>query len=54
MPDFLEKIIERDGERIEWQRTTHEELLAWVGFDVPEGVQEENGVKYEYQMWTRG
>jgi hypothetical protein len=21
--------------------------------DVVEGVQEENGVKYEFQMWTR-
>ncbi|KAF8622481.1 hypothetical protein AX15_006997 [Amanita polypyramis BW_CC] len=46
MPDFI-----KDDQR--WQRASHEQLKAWVGFDVPEGIQEENGVKYEFQMWTR-
>ncbi|KAF8922597.1 dihydrofolate reductase-like domain-containing protein [Mucidula mucida] len=28
-------------------------LVDWAGFDVPEGVQKENGVRYEFQMWVR-
>jgi dihydrofolate reductase len=27
--------------------------MDWLGFEVPEEVQEERGVKYEFQMWTR-
>ncbi|KAG2023518.1 dihydrofolate reductase [Coprinopsis cinerea AmutBmut pab1-1] len=46
MPEF-----NADGK--EWTRSTHAELQEWVGFSVPEGIQEENGVKYEFQMWTR-
>ena len=46
MPDFLS-----DGTG--WERTSHADLQAWVGFEVAEGVQEENGVKYEIQMWIR-
>ena len=46
MPDFLS-----DGTG--WERTSHADLQAWVGFEVAEGVQEENGVKYEFQMWIR-
>ncbi|KAF8898768.1 dihydrofolate reductase [Infundibulicybe gibba] len=30
-----------------------EDLNAWVGLEVPEGPQTENGVDYEFQMWTR-
>ncbi|TFK30421.1 dihydrofolate reductase [Coprinopsis marcescibilis] len=45
MPDFNAKD--------EWLKSTHNELQDWVGFTVPEGIQEENGVKYEFQMWTR-
>jgi dihydrofolate reductase len=37
-----------------WRRASHEELNEWTGVDVPEGVQEENGVTYEFQMWLRG
>ncbi|KIY62906.1 hypothetical protein CYLTODRAFT_426561 [Cylindrobasidium torrendii FP15055 ss-10] len=37
----------------DWQRASHRRLLDWVGFDVPEGVQEEKGIKYEFQMWVR-
>lgn len=46
MPDFLV-----DGSS--WQKATHAELQAWVEFEVPEGMQEENGVEYEFQMWFR-
>jgi len=54
MLDFSGETTEIDGKKIEWRRATHEELRAWVEFQVPEGVQEENGVQYEYQMWIRG
>lgn len=36
-----------------WQRASHNELVGWVGTPVSEGEQEEKGVKYEFQMWTR-
>lgn len=45
MPDF----IGGGG----WMRAPHEALCAWVEFEVPGGVQEERGVKYEYEMWIR-
>jgi dihydrofolate reductase len=45
MPDFI-----GGGE---WSRAPHEALCAWVGFEVPRGVEEERGVKYEYEMWIR-
>ncbi|KAI0651896.1 dihydrofolate reductase [Trametes meyenii] len=48
-PDFARE--EQGGGQ--WRRTSHEELREWVGFDVPEGIQEENGVQYEFQMWVR-
>ena len=46
---FLEDFQKAGG----WSQATHADLQAWVGFDVPEGVQEEKGVRYEFQMWTR-
>ncbi|PFH54454.1 hypothetical protein AMATHDRAFT_134370 [Amanita thiersii Skay4041] len=46
MPDIFQ-------EKERWKRAPHEELQKWVGFDVVRGVQEENGIKYEFQMWTR-
>jgi dihydrofolate reductase len=36
-----------------WTRASHEQLSEWVGFEVPRGIQEENGAKYEFQMWVR-
>ena len=36
-----------------WSRAPHDDLREWTGIDVPEGVQEEKGVRYEFQMWTR-
>ena len=52
MPDFLGKVSEKD-DKIGWKRASHEDLQTWVGFEVPEGTQEENGVHYEFQMWVR-
>jgi dihydrofolate reductase len=36
-----------------WERAEHKVLEEWVGIEVPHGVQEENGIQYEFQMWTR-
>ena len=36
-----------------WSQATHEALEAWVGFEVAKGVQIENGIEYEFQMWIR-
>ena len=49
MPDFAQT----DAGQQHWHKATYEQLKSWVGFDVPEGFQEDNGVKYEFQMWTR-
>ena len=48
MPDFI-----GGGGGEEWTRVGHEALSAWVGFEVPRGVQSERGVQYEFEMWTR-
>jgi dihydrofolate reductase len=49
---FLDN-FEKEGKG-EWKREPHKALQEWVGFEVPEGEQEENGIKYEFQMWSRG
>ncbi|KAJ3888051.1 dihydrofolate reductase-like domain-containing protein [Lentinula edodes] len=52
VPDFLGEWIgapDFNG----WKQATPEAMSEWVGFEVPEGVQEENGVQYEYQLWVR-
>ncbi|KAH9898877.1 dihydrofolate reductase-like domain-containing protein [Xylariomycetidae sp. FL2044] len=36
-----------------WVRRSKGELDAWTGETVPEGVQEENGTRYEFQMWEK-
>ena len=50
-----------DGTKV-WRRASHDELRAWAGWDVPEGVQpeqdklvkgEDKVVEYEFQMWVR-
>jgi dihydrofolate reductase len=46
MPDFI-------GDGREWARAPHNALNDWVGFEVPSGVREERGVKYEFEMWIR-
>ncbi|TFY66935.1 hypothetical protein EVG20_g4156 [Dentipellis fragilis] len=51
MPDFLAGTS--GEEAAAWRRASHEELQAWVGGEVTEGVQEERGVQYEFQMWVR-
>ena len=51
LPDFLSD-TNSEGNAM-WARARHEELKEWTGLDVPQGVQTENGVEYEFQMWTR-
>jgi len=52
MPDFLgEWVGSKDCNG--WKQATPEGMNEWVGFEVPEGVQEENGVQYEYELWVR-
>jgi dihydrofolate reductase len=51
MPDFLGDTNAENGNG--WTRAPHEALEAWVGSEVAQGAQEENGVKYEFQMWVR-
>lgn len=36
-----------------WLKKSKEELDAWAGETVPEGLQVENETKYEFQMWER-
>jgi dihydrofolate reductase len=42
-----------EGRAPGWVRSTKTKHDAWVGEEVLEGVQEENGAKYEFQMWER-
>ncbi|RFU26669.1 hypothetical protein B7463_g9666, partial [Scytalidium lignicola] len=36
-----------------WMRKSQVEMDSWVGETVPEGVQEENGTKYSFEMWEK-
>ena len=36
-----------------WERKEKKELDAWTGEDVPSGEQEENGIKYVFEMWEK-
>ncbi len=36
-----------------WRRASFEEMEKWAGFELVQGVQEERGVQWELQMWTR-
>jgi dihydrofolate reductase len=51
LPDFHKQ--SNPEEKVVWRQADHKALSQWVGFEVPEGVQEEKGVKYVFQMWVR-
>ncbi|OAA58559.1 dihydrofolate reductase [Niveomyces insectorum RCEF 264] len=36
-----------------WVRQSRAAHGQWIGEEVPEGVQSENGIEYEFQMWER-
>ncbi|KAL2064109.1 hypothetical protein VTL71DRAFT_4603 [Oculimacula yallundae] len=42
-----------DGKASGWERRSKEELDKWTGEAVPEGIQEENGTQYVFEMWER-
>jgi dihydrofolate reductase len=44
---------EGQGKGGQWKRRTKAELDAWGGETVVEGVQEENGTKYVFEMWEK-
>lgn len=50
---FFPIVLEEDGTSDGWVRKSKQELDEWVGEVVPEGVQEENGTKYVFEMWER-
>jgi dihydrofolate reductase len=41
------------GQGEEWEKKSKVELDEWVRESVPEGVQEENGTMYIFEMWER-
>ena len=45
--------LNEDGKAEGWERKSKEELDRWAGETVPEGVQEEEGTKYVFEMWER-
>ena len=45
--------LDESGKSEEWERKSKEELDRWVGEQVPEGVQEENGTRYVFEMWEK-
>jgi dihydrofolate reductase len=50
---FFPVQLNEDGKAEGWERKTKQELDQWVGETVAEGVQEENGTKYVFEMWER-
>lgn len=45
-------LLESQGDS-SWVKSSKEHHDAWAGETVPEGVQEENGTQYEFQMWEK-
>ena len=50
---FFPVQLNEDGTADGWTRKTKDELDSWVGESVPQGVQEENGTRYVFEMWER-
>ena len=50
---FFPVELGENGKATGWERKTKEQLDSWVGERVPEGVQEENGTRYTFEMWER-
>ncbi|RDW59596.1 dihydrofolate reductase [Coleophoma cylindrospora] len=50
---FFPLKLNADGSGDGWERQSYDFLKAWVGIDVPEGIQEENGIKYVFEMWQK-
>ncbi|CAL3970963.1 hypothetical protein PZA11_007348 [Diplocarpon coronariae] len=50
---FFPVALGEDGTADGWQRKSSADLDRWAGEKVPEGVQEENGIRYIFEMWER-
>ncbi|KAI1743933.1 dihydrofolate reductase [Xylaria scruposa] len=50
---FPLQLSETSEPETRWVRRSKAELDHWTGETVPEGVQEENQIQYEFQMWER-
>ncbi|KAH9211002.1 dihydrofolate reductase-like domain-containing protein [Leptodontidium sp. 2 PMI_412] len=50
---FFPVALGENGTASGWQRKSKEDLDLWTGETVPEGIQEENGTKYIFEMWER-
>lgn len=50
---FFPVHLNEDGKAEGWERVSKQALDEWVGETVAEGVQEENGTKYIFEMWER-
>ena len=50
---FFPLHLDESGKIEGWERKSKEEHDSWVGEHVPEGVQEENGTRYVFEMWEK-
>ncbi|PKS10233.1 hypothetical protein jhhlp_001983 [Lomentospora prolificans] len=50
---FPLKVADGDDCAPGWVHKSKPDFDAWVGEEVPAGIQEENGTQYEFQMWER-
>jgi len=50
---FFPLRLDESGKMEGWERRSKAEHDSWVGEEVPEGVQEENGTKYVFEMWEK-
>ena len=55
---FFPLRLAEEGSRIEgkgssWVRASKEELDRWTGEEVPGGLQSENGIEWEFEMWEK-
>lgn len=50
---FFPLALTGEGAGTGWVRRSKAELDAWVEEEVPEGVQQEAGTEYEFEMWER-
>ncbi|CAK7205549.1 hypothetical protein SEUCBS139899_008326 [Sporothrix eucalyptigena] len=52
-PLALGTTTEKTADVPKWVQRSRAEHAAWIGEELPEGTQTENGTEYEYQMWER-
>jgi dihydrofolate reductase len=50
---FFPVQLSENGKSEGWERKSKEELDKWVEEVVADGVQEENGTQYVFEMWER-